>query len=136
MKTNFKEYLEKKNAQKKIDKFSQKYKDKKVMLYGAGLFAGELLRNYDFSALNIIGIADKKFQDNFEGDFYGYKKFSPLDLLEEDFDILLITTFDDTYVKDYLAKDLLVGENVSFQIKTLIQLNIFEYIKAIIKNEV
>ena len=133
MKTNFKDYLEKKKAQNTIDKFAKQFDNKKVILYGAGLFSGELLRNYDFSKLNIIGVADKKFQDNCEGDFYGYKKFGPYDLLETDFDLLLITTYDDTYIKDYFSRDLLQGENVKFKIKTLIQLNLFEYIKEVIK---
>ncbi len=135
MKTDFKEYLEKKKTQKAIDKIAQQYGYKKIVLYGAGLFAGDLFRNYDFSHLNIVGIADKKFENDFEGDFYGYPKFAPLDLLENDFDLLLITTYDDTYIKDYLRKDLFQGEVISFDIKTLIRLNLFEYVKALITDE-
>ena len=136
MKTNFIDYLKKKKAQQAIDKFAAKYKDKKIMLYGAGIFAGQLMRHYDFSVLNIIGVADNIFQDNYEGDFYGYKKFGPYDLLEADFDLLLITTYDDTYVKAFLKKDLFQGEDIKFDIKTLIRMNIFEYIKAVVKGEV
>lgn len=136
MKTNFKEYLEKKRAQKVIDKAAEKYEGKKIILYGAGLFAGELLRNYDLSKLNIIGVADIKFQDHYEVDYYNYKKLSPDDLLETEFDLLLITTYDDTYIKNYLLKDLLQGEKFNFKIKTLIRMNLFEYIKSVIKGEV
>lgn len=135
MKTNFKDYLKKKNTQKAIDKIALQHGYKKIVLYGAGLFAGELFRNYDFSHLNIVGIADKKFEKEFEGDFYGYPKFAPQDLLENDFDLLLITTYDDTYIKDYLKNDLLQGEDTKFAIKTLIKMNFFEYVKALIKNE-
>jgi hypothetical protein len=133
MKTNFKDYLEKKKAQKLIDKIANQYKDKKIILYGAGLFAGDLLRNYDISKLNIIGVADIKFQDNYEGDFYGYTKLGSYDLLETDFDLLLITTYDDTYVKKFLKNNLLQGEDIKFKIKTLVKLNLFEYIKEVIK---
>lgn len=136
MKTNFKEYLEKKKAQKLIDEIASKYEDKKVVLYGAGLFAGELFRNYDFSKLNIIGVADKKFQDNYEGDFYGYPKLGPDDLLETDFDLLLITTYDDTYIKDFLKNDLFSAEEKIFEIKTLVRLNLFEYIKELCKGDI
>jgi len=132
MKTNFKDYLERKKAQKAIDKFAKKYKDKKVVLYGAGYFASDLLRNYDFSKLNIIAVADMKFQDDTEGDFYGYKKIGPYDILETAFDILLITTYDDEPVKDFLNDDLLEGEEKTFQIKTLIKMSLWEYIKQII----
>lgn len=135
MKTNFKEYLKKKNAQKAIDKIAKHYGYKKIVLYGAGLFAGELFRNYDVSHLNIIGIADKKFENDFEGDFYGYPKLAPLDLLENDFDLILITTYDDTYIKDYFKNDLFQGEEMNFDIKPLIKMNIFEYIKGLIKDE-
>lgn len=135
MQTNFKEYLAKKKTQKQIDKIAKQYENKKIILYGAGLFAGDLLRNYDFSKLNIIGVADKKFQDNCEGEFYDYKKFGPYDLLENDFDLLLITTYDDTYIKDYFENDLLQGENISFEIKTLIRMNFFEYLAGIVKGD-
>lgn len=136
MKTNFSEYLAKKDAQKIIDQFGQDYKGKSIVLYGAGLFAGELIRHYDFSELNIIGVADIKFRGDCEGDFYSYKKFAPEDLLEMDFDVLLITTYDDTYIKHFLFKELLQGEEVKFKVKTLIRLSLFEYIKGIIKKEI
>ena len=110
MRTNFKEYLEKKKAQTVIDETAEKYKDKKIILYGADLFTGDLFRNYDLSKLNILGVADKTFQDHLDGDYYGYKKFGPYDLLETDFDLLLITAYDDTEIKEYFKKDLLQGE--------------------------
>lgn len=135
MKTNFKEYLVKKNTQKIIDKFAKQFGNNKVVLYGAGLFAGDLMRNYDFSGLNIIGVADKKFQDDLEGDFYGYKKMNPCHLPTTEFDLLLITTFDDTGIKAFLKNDLLRGENAKFKIKTLIRQNLIEYVKCIIRGE-
>ena len=132
MRTDFKEYLEKKKAQKAIDKVAKKYKDKKVVLYGAGFFASDLLRNYDLSKLNIIAVADMKFQDDTEGDYYGYKKVGPYDLLEMDFELLLITTWDDEPVKDFFADDLFEGEEVNFKVQTLIRMNLWDYIKQII----
>lgn len=132
MKTDFKGYLEKKKAQKLIDKIAKKYADKKIVLYGAGFFASDLLRNYDFSKLNIIAVADMKFQDDLEGDYYGYKKVGPYDLLEMDFDLLLITTYDDEPVKDFLEDDLLEGEDVKFKVKTLVKMSLWDYIKQIL----
>jgi len=132
MKTNFKDYLEKKKAQKAIDKIAKKYQDKKVVLYGAGFFASDLLRNYDFSKLNVIAVADMKFQDDQEGDYYGYKKVGPYDLLEMDLDLLLITTWDDEPVKDFFADDLFEGEDVKFKVQTLIKMSLLDYIKQII----
>lgn len=135
MKTNFKNYLMKKKAQDVIDTVAQQYENKKIMLYGVDLFTGDLFRNYDLSRLNIIGVADKTFQDNYGDDYYGYKKFGPYDLLETDFDLLLITTYDDTDIKAFLKKNLLQGEDVKFKIKTLIKLNLFEYIKGLMNGD-
>lgn len=131
MQTNFKEYLEKKNAQKAIEKMVKKYKDKSIVLYGAGFFASEIVRNYDLSKLNIQGIADIKFQDDYEGDFYGYKKIGAYDLLEMDFDVLLITTYDDEPIKEFLKEDLFQGEDQNFKLDTLIRMNLIEYIKHV-----
>lgn len=128
MRTNFKAYLEKKKAQKIIDKIAKKYQDKKVVLYGAGFFASDLLRNYDFSKLNVIAVADMKFKNDSKGEFYGYKKVTPEELLEMDFDLLLITTYDDKPVKDYLKNELLQGEDVKFKVLALIKMNLLEYI--------
>lgn len=136
MKTNFKDYLEKKQAQKIIDKFAEQYKDKKIILYGVDLFTADLFRNYELQKLNIIGIADKSFEKHPEGEYYEYKKLVPNDLLEEDFDLLLITTYDDVEIKQFLKKDLLQGEEVNFRIKTLIKLNLFEYIKALLNGDI
>lgn len=134
MKTNFKEYLEKKKAQKQIDKFAKKYAGKKVILYGAGFFASDLLRNYDFSKLNVVAVADLKFQDNTEGDFYGYPKIGPYDILEQDFDLLLIINYDDEPIKDFFEEDLFEGEEIKFEVKTLIKMNLWDYIKKLIED--
>ncbi len=131
MRTDFKEYLEKKNAQKAIDKIAKQFKDKKVVLYGAGFMASDLLRNYDFSKLNIVGVANIKFQDDTEGDFYGYPKLGPYDLLETEFDLLLITTYDDEPVRDFFNDDLFEGEEINFKVKTLVKMSLWDYIKQI-----
>jgi len=135
MKTNFIDYLEKKKAQQIIDRLALKPHDKKIIIFGAGLFAGDLFRHYDLSKLNIIGACDKSFQENPDGDYYGYKKFSPLDLLEADFDILLITEYDDSEIKKYLKKELFQGENIKFKIRTLVKLSLIEYIKDTINGD-
>lgn|SRR5574344_2265319 len=121
-------YLKRKNAQKLIDEIALKYAGKKVFLYGAGNFAHALIENYDFSKLNILGIADKKFIDNVEGDFLGYTKFSPYDLLENEFDLILITAYDNIPYNNYIKK-LFEGEDVNFEVKPLVKMNIFDAIK-------
>lgn len=135
MKTNFKEYLKNKNTQKRINTLAQEFSAKKIVLFGAGLFAGDLIRNYDLSGLDIVAVADLSFKDDSQGEYYGYKKISPLDLLEMDFDLILITEFDDTEIKKYLKKDLFQGEDRNLKIKTLVNMNVFEYINALVKGD-
>jgi len=56
-----KQLLKKSNMQKRIDKFAEKYKDKKVIIYGGGLLFSIINQNYDLSKLNITAVADKRF---------------------------------------------------------------------------
>lgn len=44
------------------NKILNKLRNKKVIVYGAGKFFSNL--DFDFSQLNIIGIADKKFKNS------------------------------------------------------------------------
>lgn len=135
MKTNFKSYLKKKQAQDMIDRLSQEYKGRKIVLYGVDLFTGDLFRNYDLSNLNIIGVADTTFERHKQGDFYGYKKFEPKELLDLDFELLLITTYDDMENKSYIKKELFKGKKMKFKLKTLINMNFIEYVKGLLNGD-
>lgn len=132
MKTDFKDYLAKNKAQKRIDKLAQKYTGKKVVLYGAGYFANDLLENYDLSKLNIVGVADLKFQNNDKGDFFGYRKIGAYDLPDNDFDVILITTYNDEDVRDFFDDSLFEGIEIKFNVETLIRMGLFTYIKQIL----
>ena len=67
---DFLNYLQKYNAQEKINKLAKKYKNKRVVIYGAGQFAKTAFENYDLSKLNIVAIADKKFEQEGEHHFF------------------------------------------------------------------
>ena len=58
---DFLEFFRKENAQKQIDKLARKYKNRKIVLYGAGIYARCLIENYDISKLPIIGVSDRSF---------------------------------------------------------------------------
>ena len=45
------------------------YKNKKIVLYGAGQFCNCVFENYDLSKLNIIAIADARFEDKDKRNF-------------------------------------------------------------------
>ncbi len=83
------EYFEKIDEQKYLNKLVKYLRGKKVLLYGAGMVANILLENYNLSGLNIIGIADKRFERTEENEFCGIKTIKPEDIKKEDFDTIL-----------------------------------------------
>lgn len=102
------EYFQSVDAQKQIDKLVKKYKDKKIVIYGAGEYYQVLQDNFDLSELNIAGISDKKFEKNKDANPSIYKALTPQELKEYDFDILLVALYDDSSVCDDLTYNLLM----------------------------
>ena len=70
------ELLKKEKFNKRLDKLIKKFKNKKVLIYGAGLLSKIIFENYDTNLFNIIGVMDKKFSDSNEN-FYGYNTYTP-----------------------------------------------------------
>lgn len=66
---NFQEYLKIYNAQSKINKLAKRYKNKKIAVYGAGQFSHAIFSNYDLSNLNIVAVADLRFEDESKDNF-------------------------------------------------------------------
>lgn len=56
-----KEYLNTQEFDKILKKLSHKLKNKKIIVYGAGILFQTIVRDYDLSCLNIVGICDKKY---------------------------------------------------------------------------
>lgn len=101
-------FLEKINAQKQIDKFEKKYKNKKIILYGAGIFAKTLIDNYNLSNLNIIGITDKKFENNKSETYLNFKTYTPEELKEIDYDILFLSVLNiENILKSFSTSNIL-----------------------------
>jgi len=88
-----------KDIQGYINKLSQKYKDKKVLLYGAGVFAEYILDKFDFTQFDIIGISDSKFF-NQKGEFKNVKKVSPKEIINLNPDVIIATVHDFISIKN------------------------------------
>lgn len=68
------QYLKKINYDKQYKRLMSKLKGKSVIIYGAGQLFQLINERYDLSSLNIIGVSDKKYTPEDEGqDFLGYK---------------------------------------------------------------
>lgn len=119
----FEEYLKFYNAQEKINKLAKKYKNKRVVLYGAGQFSHCIFENYDLSKLNIVAVADKKFEENANHEFYNLNCVKPADLKVMDYDVILIMNFDTRHFVNILDESVLYGsKNASIEVRPFINL--------------
>ena len=90
-KEQWKEYFRRVDEQKYLDKLAKRLKNKKVVLYGAGIISELLFENYDLSKFNIIGVCDKRFERTDEPEFMGYKTIKPSELDAISYDSFLVT---------------------------------------------
>ena len=115
---DFKEYLELYNAQAKIDKLAKLYKNKKIAIYGAGQFAKAIFDNYDVSKLNIVAVADIRFEKEKNANFFGYNCIAPRELGYLDCDVILIANYDTSFFTTLLDDQILYltpNENVTIR---------------------
>ena len=61
------EYLHDNKFEKRLKYLTRKLKNKKIIIYGTGILFQTIVRDYDLSGLNIIGISDAKYSLNDEG---------------------------------------------------------------------
>lgn len=120
---DFKQYLETYNAQAKINQLAKRYKNKKIIIYGAGQFSREIFDNYDLSKLNIIAVADKKFTDEKNRSFYNLNCIPPEEMGKIDCDVILIANFDYDFFLAQLDDNFLYKtKNENVEIRPLIKL--------------
>lgn len=127
---DYEEYFEQLNVQKQINRLSKKYKNKRVVLYGAGKLCQEIFENYDLSALNIVAVADKAFSDEMQYEFYGLQCISPKSLRDIDCDVILISTYKLLPIYDYLKTNLLLkSKNAKVKIRPLVKKSLIKALK-------
>ena len=119
---DFKEYFKTYNAQEKIDKLAKRYKNRKIVLYGAGQFAEALFEDYDLSKLNIVAVCDKKFEDEEKRSFYNFKCIPPAELGDFDCNLILISNFDYKKFINIVDDVLYRTKNAPIEIRPLIRL--------------
>lgn len=82
-------YLSAINEKDYINRLSKRLKNKKVLIYGAGLVSKILFENYDLSKLNVVGISDRRFENSEDEYFNKIKIIKPEDIANVDFDVIL-----------------------------------------------
>ena len=87
------EFLQSVKFDEQLKKLNKKLKGKSIVIYGTGILFQKILKNYDLTKLNIIGVSDMKFTLDKEGeDCLGYK-IIPLDKIKDyNPDYILVAT--------------------------------------------
>jgi len=81
------------NVKNQVSSFIQQNKNKKICLYGAGLFASEFIEAYDLSELNILGVFDGN--PDKKGTKFGNYKVLSLDEIEKiNPDVIIVTVLE------------------------------------------
>ena len=126
-------YLKAVHAQRQINKLARKYKNKKIVIYGAGEYFQILKNNFDLSNLNIVGIADKKFETSKDSNPTQYLALAQEELKEFDLDVILVALYDDTSLCDYLEYQLLINtENEGKPVRSIVEPTILYTIKVLL----
>jgi hypothetical protein len=121
-------YLKAVHAQRQINKLARKYKNKKIVIYGAGEYFQILKNNFD-----IVGIADKKFETSKDSNPTQYLALAPEELKEFDLDVILVALYDDTSLCDYLEYQLLINtENEGKPVRSIVEPTILYTIKVLL----
>lgn len=89
--------------------FIESLKNKRVCLYGAGIFAEELLAKYDFSKFNIVGFLDIN-RSKVGQSLKGYEIFHKESITELNPDVIIITLLEPFYIYYDLISEILVKD--------------------------
>lgn len=122
------EFLQEKNIQKKINQISKKYKNKKVIFYGAGVLFDVLVDKYNLSSFDIIGVSDIKFLK--EGEHKGFKAIPPQEMLEHKPDVIIISVMEPEFIEDYFD-DFLKPKIGKFKYEALIQESFLDLLREL-----
>ncbi len=102
---NEKDYLKSINFPSHLKNLINECENKKILIYGAGLLFETAQKYYDFSKLNIIGISDKRFEDDKSTEtFCKIKTYKPSEISSINPDIILIATKEYNSILRYLKK--------------------------------
>lgn len=127
------EYFREVNAQNQINKLARKYKNKRIVIYGAGIYFQTIMNNFDLSKLNIVGIADKKFEHSKTSNNTPYPALAPDELNRADYDVILIAVYSHTMIEEYLRFQLLInGKNHNRKIIQIIRPTFLYILKSFI----
>ncbi len=99
-------YFAGKKLAKKLEELKYEYKNKTVIIYGAGIIFEVLLEKDVLSSINIVAVADKKFLMGKETFYKGFKGINPNDIKKYQPDIIIICVLKEKEVMGLLKEDI------------------------------
>lgn len=127
MSSEFLSILQTAKFDKQIEKMAKKYKNKKIVIYGAGQFFQCIKNNYDLSSLNIIAVSDKKFMKRRELTYdenIGFNTISPESIVDLEPDIVLIAVVEGYFIEQYIYEILFKECKKKFKYKMFVNLTL------------
>ena len=107
------EYLKSVKFEKNLNKLNRKLKNKTVVIYGTGILFQKILKNFDLSKHNIIGISDRKYLDADEGrEELGYKIIPLEKIADYKPDYILVATLKFLSIIDDFQNNLFKGKGI------------------------
>lgn len=112
----YKQLFKNNNFESKLKKLGKKYKNKKILLYGAGLFFDVIVDNYDVKKyLNVIGISDIKYEKTNGTEYKKIKTYKPSEINELNADVILLTTYYTSFIKKHLKENVLLNDKIEIE---------------------
>ena len=119
------EYLLNNNMEKYFEKLKKKLKNKRVVIYGSGVFFELIHYYFDMSGINILGVADKKYKNvNEDKEIFGYKTMKPEQMLDINPDYVVVATKRYVSVAEFLYFGFF--EDTKVKIIPIVKKNIFK----------
>lgn len=116
MDRDLEEYLKLINFDSQYKRLIRKFKNKKILLYGGGKLFRLINEKYDLSKLNIIGVCDKVFNIDEEGEIYnGFKKIPPECVDKYNPDLVLTVTLEYYILINKLRNTLFKDRNIDIR---------------------
>ena len=109
-------YLYKHKFDKTLPKLIKKMRNKKIVFYGAGVFLALIQKYFDISELNVLAIADKKYETYCpEEKHLGYKTCSPSEIVNLNPDYVVVATKMYIGIIEDLHYNVLNGTKIKIQ---------------------
>lgn len=133
MSDSLEEYLVHIKFDRYLKKLNKSLKNKSIIVYGSGTLFKYIVKNYDLSKLNIIGISDMKFTEAQEGnEFLGYKVIPKMRMKAYAPDVVLVATLKYlTIIEDFTLN---IFNNTKTKIYPLAKMPLWDLIKDIWSN--